>query len=159
VQFHDGVVDRFEQRRGNADEIRRSRLFGADGRPDGVKEFDAKVGDSDVRPEVVRFNPAELYEGALHLADLCDWAGLNRDEITLMFLVARSIQLKWGERLQGKPGLNDLHATFWTNYDGSAPLLPLYPKLCRVLFIGGGSAGKTTLTNRVCISLVEAYYG
>ena len=69
------------------------------------------------------------------------------------------MEAAWWQQLRQSPGLASAHSDIWKGYDGDKALLPLCGVLTRLVLIGGGGAGKSTIINRVLTPSLEGYYG
>ena len=113
---------------------------------------DIVVDLPDAVPAVSCFSPDELFQGPARLAwGLCRRATPNEDQIKPVALVAIKMEAAWQQVLLETPGLEATSGGMWECRDGGHALLPVYGALCRLLLIGGGGAGKSTIINKLTL--------
>ncbi len=101
-----------------------------------------------------------MIEGPAALAwELCEKHGLEKDQRKAVALVVVKLARAWQKALRQTPELRSSNSDIWKKHDGSKALLPLYGVQSRVVLIGSGGAGKTTIINFVLTPVLEEYYG
>ena len=88
--------------------------------------------------------------------ELCDAAGLNRDQMRPVALLAKKLQTAW---LAERGRREHISAQERDELALRANYLPLKGRLVRMLVYGGGGCGKTLLVNQVVNKLLQHYYG
>ena len=107
--------------------------------------------------EVARWFKAQQERPPLDVArELCEAAGLNRDQKRPVALLAKKLQTAWLQECQRREHVS---ASERDALGMRANYLPLKGRLVRMLVYGGGGCGKTLLVNRVISKLLQHYYG
>ena len=107
--------------------------------------------------EVAGWFKAQQERSPLEVAkELCEAAGLNRDQKRPVALLAKKLQAAWLKERQRR---EQASAQERDALRMQANYLPLKGRLVRMLVYGGGGCGKTLLVNRVISKLLQQYYG